>query len=154
MPLFTGLQRISWCIEEVNQTSNMNCWVHMFKLYQHSWGTSLTSLTVIIREGWNLPIREKLLLSAGKKEGQGHFNFWSRCLQNRVDFHSLSLENSLLKLIQVWKRFYGHLTHYYLGTWPRLYFYSIIWWMIQDSSSTVHGLWVSGFADNGTIEIL
>lgn len=89
-----------------------------------------------------------------KKEGQGHFNFWSRCLQNRVGFHSLSLGNSLLKLIQVWKRFYGHLTYCYLGAWPHLYFYSIIWWMIQDISSTVHGLWVSGFADNGSIEIL
>lgn len=89
-----------------------------------------------------------------KKEGQGHFNFWSRCLQNRVGFHSLSLGNSLLKLIQVWKRFYGHLTYCYLGARPRLYFYSIIWWMIQDISSTVHGLWVSGFADNGSIEIL
>lgn len=149
MPLFTGLQRVSWWIEEVNQTSNMNCWVHMFKLYQHTWGTSLTSLTVIIRED-----QGKIASVCWKKEGQDHFNFWSRCLQNRVGFHSLSLGNSLLKLIQVWKRFYGHLTYCYLGAWPRLYFYSIIWWMIQDISSTVHGLWVSGFADNGSIEIL
>lgn len=149
MPLFTGLQRVSWWIEEVNQTSNMNCWVHMFKLYQHTWGTSLTSLTVIIREGWNLPIREKLLLSAEKKKVKVILTF-----EADVFRIGLALGNSLLKLIQVWKRFYGHLTYCYLGARPRLYFYSIIWWMIQDISSTVHGLWVSGFADNGSIEIL